>query len=355
MTSYGSNENILIVDDEQSLLEILQYYLTSEGYTCFTAQSGEDALAILSNQPISLMLTDINMPGMDGISLLKNAKEMLPDMAVIMISAVSDRDVAVSALEHGATSYLIKPVNRNDLLINVINALRLRSLEIANRSYQESLEEQVRNRTNKLHASIQNLERSREETILRLTRAAEFRDNETAQHTVRMSYYCKILAQEYGIDNGRCEIIRLSSQLHDIGKIGIPDAILLKPGKLTADEYDFMKQHCQFGYKILAESDAELLQTGAIIAQSHHEKYDGSGYPAGLSGEDIPIEGRIAAISDVFDALTSKRVYKDAMPVDKAVNILKEEKGKHFDPQLVDTFLENMDKILEIREEYTDS
>ena len=350
-----SRHRILVVDDEQDLRILFQRFLDVEGYDCAIAGAGEEALDLLQRETFSVVITDINMPGMSGIDLLREVRSRFPEVAVLVISAVDDRKVAVKALELGAFAYMIKPVSRNELTINVINGLRHRFLEIEHRRQNERLEELVQRRTKRLEEAKQELALASEETVLRLAKAAEFRDDETAQHTLRMSHYCRLIAEKLGFDRERCELIRLASQLHDVGKIGIPDAILLKPGKLTDQEFILMKEHALFGFRILTDSTAALLKTGAIIARSHHERYDGNGYPDGTSGEDIAIEARIAAVADVFDALTSKRVYKKPMPIEQAADILRQDSGKHFDPRLVDIFLENMDSVLAIRERFPDS
>ncbi len=226
---------------------------------------------------------------------------------------------------------------------------------MAHRQQEERLEKLVRQRTRKLEEARRELAAAGEETVIRLAKAAEFRDNETAQHTVRMSEYCGVLARGYGMDEERSELVRLASQLHDVGKLGIPDAILLKPGRLTEEEFAIMKEHAAFGYRILADSRAPVLRIGAVIARGHHEKFDGSGYPDGLAGEDIPVEARIAAVADVFDALTSKRVYKEAMPTDQALAILNRERDRHFDGRLVTVFMDHLDTILAIKEQYRDT
>ena len=355
MADISSAYYILIVDDEPDLCHIFKRFLEVDGYRCLTATGGEEALELLAENEIFLVITDINMPGMSGIDLLREVGARYPEVAVLMLSAVDDRKVAVQSLQLGAFTYMIKPVSRNELVINVINGLRRRFLELEHRRRHEKLEELVQRRTAKLFAAKQELARAGEETVLRLAKAAEFRDDETAQHTVRMSLYCKLIAQGYGFNSERCELIRLASQLHDVGKIGIPDAILLKPGKLTTDEFTIMKEHALFGFRILSDSTVSLLETGAIIARGHHEKYDGSGYPDGISGENIAVESRIAAIADVFDALTTKRVYKDALPVSSAIEILKKGRGVHFDPGLLDIFLAEMDAVIRIREQFRDS
>ncbi|MEW6519430.1 MAG: HD domain-containing phosphohydrolase [Thermodesulfobacteriota bacterium] len=347
MKNMQSLHKVLIVDDEEVICDTFSRLLDYAGYTCQTAQNGKEALSMLEQQHFSLLLSDINMPVMSGLDLLRTVVEKHNDLAVLMISGVDDRDVAINCLEIGAFGYIIKPVQMNELVINVANALHRRELEIINRRYNQQLKELVEARTQELNLA-------REETIMTLGKAAEFRDNETAQHTIRMSHYCQMLARQYGLPESQCELIRLASPLHDIGKIGISDTILLKPGKLTDEEFAIIQQHPEIGYRILADAKSESLRLGASIAYTHHEKFDGSGYPRKLQGCAIPVEGRIAAISDVFDALTTNRVYKSAIEVDKAVEILKQGRGSHFDPDLLDIFLQNMATILRIKEQCAD-
>lgn len=352
---------ILIVDDESYIREILSRWLSKDGYDCVTAGNGEQALQALAQSPVSLMISDIMMPGISGLELLATAKKHYQDLAVIMATAVDDRQVGTQALELGAYGYVIKPLDRNEVLINVANGLHLRRLEMENRRHREQLEQLVEERTRKLQETIHKLQEteqelsiSREETIQRLAMAAEFRDDETALHTVRMGSFCQILAVQAGLPPAECELMRTAGPLHDVGKIGTPDNILLKPGKLTVEEFEIIKKHAEIGHRLLSNSRSTMLEKGAIIAWTHHEKFNGSGYPRGLSGEDIPIEGRIAAICDVFDALTSDRVYKKAYPIDKAVEILREGRGSHFDPVLLDLFLNAMDEVLAIKGEFVD-
>jgi len=338
---------ILIVDDEKAICDTFSRLLVYSGYTCHMAANGREALNLLGQHDFSLILSDINMPLMSGIELLRNVVDKHPELAVIMISGIDDRDVAINCLELGAYGYIIKPVQMNELVINVANALHRRELEIVNKRYNQQLQELVAARTEDLNLA-------REETIMTLGKAAEFRDNETAQHTIRMSHYCRLLAHQYGLSDSQCELIRLASPLHDIGKIGISDKILLKPGKLTPEEFVIIQQHPEIGYRILADAKSDSLRLGASIAYTHHEKFDGTGYPRKMQGATIPIEGRIAAICDVFDALTTNRVYKAAIEVDKAVEIMVEGREKHFDPELLDIFLNNMDSIIRIRKECAD-
>ncbi|MBU0486144.1 MAG: response regulator [Proteobacteria bacterium] len=349
-----AKHEILIVDDEKPVRDLLSRWLQGENYNCTTAASAMEALELLEHKSFSVLVSDINMPGMTGVELLEETRRKYSDMAVVMATAVDDRRISSRVLELGAYSYLIKPFDKSETVINIANAIRLRELELQNRLFSKEMDQLVLDRTRELRDKEAEVRNSREETISCLARAAEFRDNDTAHHTVRMSHYCKLLAEKIGLDTERCELIRTASPLHDVGKIGVPDEILLKPGRLTEQEFEIIKTHTMIGFRILSDSSSELLGLGALIAKTHHEKYDGSGYPEGLSGEDIPLEGRIAAICDVFDALTFDRVYKKAYSVDKAVEIIMEGKGTHFDPGLVDLFLDSMAEVLKVKEKFAD-
>ena len=269
---------------------------------------------------------------------------------------MDDRRYADVAIELGAYGYVLKPFKPNELIINVGNALRRRALEIENRGHREQLEQTVLDRTAALRDTIAQLETSetelrrlREETIRRLSCAAEFRNQETGEHIVRMSLYCSLLARLAGLDPERAEMIRIASPMHDVGKIGIPDRILLKPGRLTDDERKVMEGHAEIGHRILAGSGVELLDLAALMALTHHERIDGKGYPRGLAGDEIPIEGRIAAVADVFDALTSDRVYRPAFQPDEARAMMEDGRGTQFDAELLDLFFERFDDVLAIR------
>lgn len=344
---------ILIVDDDEMLCQLLARWLSKEGYSCTPAYNGEEALHFLAASPFDLMITDLNMPGISGIELLGMIRGKYQNMIAIVVSAVDDRSVAISALELDAFAYIIKPINRNEALINVANALRHLKLELQNREYTEEMSQLVLERTRELKDKEEEVRLSRDETICCLARAAEFRDDDTAQHTIRMGTYCQLLAEKAGLDPEECKLIGSAGPLHDVGKIGIPDHILLKPGKLTPEEFDVIKTHCEIGRRILGNSSSILLKMAAIIAATHHEKVDGSGYPIGLKSDSIPIPGRIAAICDVFDALTFDRVYKKAFTIEKAVAILEEGKGTHFDSRLLDLFLSSLDEILLLKAHYS--
>lgn len=355
------NRTILVVDDEEPIRRLLGYMLQTHGYTVTLAADSREARQQMEDQPFALLLCDVNMPGESGMDLVRNILQEHPYTAAIMVTGLDSSVLANAALDMGAFGYIIKPFESNEVLIDVANALRRRRLEMENRFHRENLEDIVRTRTMALQQALEWLERSekelrlsQEETIERLAIAAEFRDSSTAQHIQRMSHYCEILARKAGLSPERCDLIRTASPMHDIGKIGTPDHVLRKPGKFTAEEFDVIAQHAEIGYKILSGSDSELLKVAAAIAWTHHERFDGTGYPRKLKGEEIPIEGRIASIADNFDALTTERVYKPAFDFDHAKELMLKERGKHFDPELLDLFLSAPDELRRIHDQYTD-
>ena len=355
------NRNILVVDDEEPIRRLLGYMLQTHGYTVTLAADAREARQRMDEQPYALMLCDVNMPGESGMDLVRNLLADRPHTAAIMVTGLDSSVLANAALDMGAFGYIIKPFESNEVLIDVANALRRRRLEVENRLHRDNLEDIVRTRTMALEQALEWLERSekelrlsREETIERLAIAAEFRDSSTAQHIQRMSNYCELLARKLGLAPERVDLIRTASPMHDIGKIGTPDHVLLKPGKFTAEEFDVISQHAEIGYKILSGSDSELLKVAAIIAWTHHERYDGTGYPRKLKGEEIPIEGRIASIADNFDAMTTARVYKPAFDFEHARDLMVNERGKHFDPELLDLFLSSPEDLRHIHDQYAD-
>lgn len=355
------NRNILVVDDEEPIRRLLGYMLQTHGYTVTLAADAREARQRMDEQPFALMLCDVNMPGESGMDLVRNLLADRPHIAAIMVTGLDSSVLANAALDMGAFGYIVKPFESNEVLIDVANALRRRRLEMENRLHRDNLEDIVRTRTMALQQALEWLERSekelrlsREETIERLAIAAEFRDSSTAQHIQRMSHYCELLARKVGLAPERVDLIRTASPMHDIGKIGTPDHVLLKPGKFTAAEFDVISRHAEIGYKILSGSDSELLKVAAIIAWTHHERYDGTGYPRKLKGEEIPIEGRIASIADNFDAMTTARVYKPAFDFEHARDLMIKERGKHFDPELLDLFLSSPDDLRHIHEQYAD-
>jgi cyclic di-GMP phosphodiesterase len=356
MNAPSPSDRILIVDDEEQIRTLLARLLGAQGYDCLTAEDAATGRRVLTETPIALVLSDVNMPGESGIDFTREVLSRHPDTAVVIVTGIDDRRYAEVAIELGAYGYVLKPFKPNELIINVGNALRRRALEIENRGSRERLEQTVLERTAALRDTIAQLESSetelrrlREETIRRLSWAAEFRNQETGEHIVRMSLYCALLARVAGLDPERAEMIRVASPMHDVGKIGVPDRILLKPGRLTDDERRLMESHTEIGHRILAGSGVELLDLAALMAFTHHERIDGAGYPRGLVGDEIPIEGRIAAVADVFDALTSDRVYRHAFQPEEARAMMEEGRGSQFDAVLLDLFFDAFDDVLAIR------
>lgn len=354
---------ILVVDDQEVNVILLQTLLVSEGYNVLTASDGMEALEIIEGSEVDLVLLDVLMPGIDGIEVCRRIRkvEYADYLPVIIVTALADRESRINGKQAGCDDFITKPIDRTELLIRVQNLLLIRLYHRDLRNRNRMLKEAVDKKTAELRGTLELLQRaekktrlSRDETINRLARAAEFRDDDTALHVQRMSHYCALLARQAGVDRARCDMLRMASTLHDVGKIGIPDQILLKPGKLTREEFEVIKTHCDIGLRILDGSEWELLTTAATITWTHHEKFDGSGYPRGLSGEAIPQEGRISAVADVFDALTSKRVHKPAFSVEKSIAIMKEGRGTHFDPGLLDVFLNSLDEVLRLKDEFVD-
>lgn len=343
-------QTIFVVDDEPVNLKLLERILAAEGYRHVVSISDPfSVLAAYQDQQPALILLDINMPGMDGFQVMEQLAGLKDPLAppIVILTAQNQQDSLLQALQHGARDYVTKPFDRRELLMRVRNFLEAHVSHRMVQHQKEHLEVLVRERTRELQDS-------RLEIIRRLGHAAEYRDEETGNHIIRMSQMCALLARKLGWSEPQCDLILQASPMHDIGKIGIPDAILLKPGKLAPDEWETMKMHPEIGARLLDGNDSELLTMAREIALSHHEKWDGSGYPAGLSGEEIPLPGRIAALADVFDALTSERPYKHAWKLEDAVELIRENRGKHFDPQLVDLFLGDIESFLKIKSIYLD-
>jgi putative two-component system response regulator len=352
---------LLIVDDDGALRRWEERVVRDQGYTCDGADDAPSVRLRLAQSRYDLALLDVNIPGESGMELLTHIRSNHPEVAVMMVTGEDSTELALTAIEQGAYGYLIKPVAAGELLINVANALHRRRGELQSQRLMRSLRATAEERGQQLEEALQDLELSetkvwvsQAETIFRLARMVEFRDQETGHHLNRMSCYCVILARRMGFSEDQCEQLRLASQLHDVGKVAVPDSILLKPGKLTAAEFEVIKGHAEKGFQMLAGSASEVVQLGALIAHTHHEHWDGSGYPRGLIGEEIPAEGRIAAVADVFDALTSDRVYRSALPVKSAIEMMRSERGRHFDPDMLDAFLGPLGEIEAIRRAYVD-
>ena len=333
---------VLVVDDDRGICELTSVLLRGQGYECEVATTPGDARAALRRKPISLCLCDLYLGSGFGFELAQEIAELAPDVALVMMSGSDDVAVVEQALVLGAYDYLLKPFRESELAIAVKNALHRRRLEQESRELRRRLEDAVA--------------LSREETIHRLARAVEFRDAPTGRHVERMSAYCRLLARRLGIAGPRAALIQTASLLHDIGKLGIPDRLVAKPGKLSADEWREMQAHTTLGYKLLAGSSSELVELAASIALTHHERVDGGGYPRGLRDGEIPLEGRIAAVCDVFDALTSSRPYRArAFSFDEAVEIMRAERGRAFDAEILDTFLDSLDEVKRIRSAHADN
>jgi putative two-component system response regulator len=355
-------KRILIVDDEKLNQEVLEGMVESLGYTYETAQDGTEALAKLK-LGIDLVLLDVMMPRIDGFEVVRRIREdpEYSHIPIIMVTALTDKESRLRAAEVGANDFITKPIDKTELKVRMASLLKMKEAQDAVKRHQILLEKTVQERTQVLrHALAEMAEAQRHiheahlDTIHRLALAAEYKDENTAGHLHRMSRYSALLAQALNLPSDKVELILHASPMHDVGKIGIPDVILLKPDKLDPEEWEIMKQHTLIGSQILKNSSSPLLQVGEIIALSHHEKWDGSGYPQGLAGEQIPLWGRICAVADVFDALTSVRPYKKALSNEEAYDILLESRGTHLDPRLVDLFLANWDKVKEIQIQYSD-
>lgn len=345
---------VLVVDDEPQVRQLLSRWLRADEYLCAAASSGEEATELLESSEFDLVVCDITMPGISGVDLLALIKYLYPDTAVLMATAIDDRETATRTMELGAYGYLIKPFSRNDVLISVANALERRRLTLLSQEYEKELESKVRERTLEVREQSRQIREREEEIVFRLLSSMGWRDDETGAHARRIGLYSAAMAEVLGWDAEATDNIRLAAPMHDLGKIGIPDAILRKPGKLTAEEFESIKKHTVIGAGILEGSTVPLLQLARDIALSHHEKWDGAGYPHGLAGEDIPECGRIVAVADVYDALVHKRVYKPAFSEDKALSIMKEENGRHFDPKVLQAFLDSLPATRRIREEVPD-
>tara|TARA_R110001583_G_scaffold38455_3_gene124289 strand:+ start:1656 stop:2639 length:984 start_codon:yes stop_codon:yes gene_type:complete len=322
-------QKVLIVDDEPVNLKVLNNIL-KDTYKLIFAKNGFEALRLVEQDKPDLILLDVMMPDMTGYEVCESLKAnaLFKSIPIIFVTALSDAVDEAKGLNIGAVDYISKPVTPAVVKARVKTHLSL--------------------------VDVNELRLTRLQVIQRLGRAAEYKDNETGMHVMRMSHYSRVISLAYGHSEKSADELFHAAPMHDIGKIGIPDSIMLKPGKLTNEEFAAMQKHPEIGAEILGESDSDLIELAKIVSMTHHEKWDGTGYPKQLKGEDIPIEGRIVALADVFDALTSVRPYKGAWSIEKAVDFIEEQKNKHFDPELVDLFVKELDKIIEIKDRWKD-
>ncbi|WP_415715339.1 HD-GYP domain-containing protein [Maridesulfovibrio sp.] len=341
---------ILVVDDEPHNIVLLEGILTKLGHDVVGAENAVVALEKL-DRTFDLVLSDVMMPVMDGFEFVAKIREHaeIYDIPVIMVTTLSQKDDRLKAVEVGANDFITKPIDIVELKTRTESMLKQKSQQDEIKSFQVDLNEMVESRTMELREALARLDDAHVETIHYLCAAAEYKDEDTADHLIRMAEYSRILAEKIGLDSKTVQLIHTSSPMHDIGKIGIPDSVLLKPGKLTAEEWGIMKKHAVLGGNILSTGSSDYINMGASIALSHHEKWDGSGYPNALAGDEIPLPGRICAIADVFDALTSKRPYKEPFSIEKSLEIMKEGSGNHFDPELIRVFFENLDEIIKVK------
>ena len=346
-SSNDPTARILVVDDEPYVRDLVCRWLKSADRICTPAASAEAAWDYLANNEVHLIVSDINMPGRSGMELLADVRKTYPDIAVLMMTGNDQTKTAIEALTHGAWGYLVKPVEREELTFQVAGTLERRQLRIEQRNYARGLEEKLRQHTVEIR-------RAHEETIYRLVTASLCRDEETGMHIKRTGLLSELLARASGWSENEAETIRMAAPMHDVGKIGIPDAILRKPGELTPKEFDVMKTHTLIGAKMLEGSHSDILAMACDIALNHHERWDGTGYPNGIAGTAIPEAARIVSIVDVYDALSHDRVYRQAFPDGKVLSLMQQGCGTQFDPSLFAVFLANYEAIYHLSKENAD-
>jgi putative two-component system response regulator len=334
----------LLVDDSRSVLNFLKQLIEADGNVQATAFTDPvQAMAAAMEHEYDIVLVDYEMPGIDGITFIRKLRALpnFADIPIVMITSIETDEVRMKALEAGATDFLSKRPQALEIRVRLRNLVRL---GVAVRK----LNDRAADLASEVAIATRKLQEREEEIILRLALAVEYRDNDTGEHTLRVAKYSRIIAERLGLPSRLCRDIYLAAPLHDVGKVAIPDNILLKPGRLNEEEMSIIRTHAEIGRRILADSPCELIQIGAMIAAAHHERWDGSGYPSGLKGSEIPIVARVVAVADVFDALTMRRPYKEAMPVEAARHYLEEKKGREFDPACVDAFLSRWEEVVAI-------
>lgn len=341
-------QNAIVIDDQTSNALLIAETLSgiSAELDIVTFTRPLEAVRYAAENPLDLVVTDYSMPDLNGIGVIQQLKLMthLMDLPIVMVTALDDMDLRYAALDAGAADFLTRPINFRECQSRCRNLLKMRSFQIQTRRHTEIL-------TLRIAEVTEDLQKSNMEMLQRLAGAAEKRDTDTGEHLVRMSRYSALLAREIGFNDAEVHVIGMASPLHDIGKIGIPDDILLAPRRLTESELRIMRQHPEIGHDMLQGSSCEAMRMSADIARYHHERFDGTGYPDGLRGEDIPLSARIVAVADVWDALLSPRPYKRPWPEDAAIDLLRGGAGSQFDPTLVDAFLANLSSLQQIRRE----
>jgi response regulator RpfG family c-di-GMP phosphodiesterase len=328
---------ILVADDEEMIRDLISLTLTREGYICIQASNADEGLDIINHHDIDLAILDIMMPGRSGVELLKDIKRITPDTTVLMVTALNDMDTALSCIHLGAEDYITKPFNLDRVVLTINNTMEKRRLILENREYQANLELKVSEQTEVIRAAMGEINIAYEHTLSALVRALDAREKEVGSHSERVMAYTVLLATAAGINSKEHSVLAKGALLHDIGKIGVSDNILLKPGKLDHDEWNIMKLHPQIGYDIL--HDIKYFSEAANLVLHHHERFDGAGYPHGLSGKDIPASARVFALVDTLDAMTSDRPYRKALPFQAVVDEVIKCNGYQFDPDLVNVFL----------------
>lgn len=335
-------QKILVVDDEDRNRRLMEALLVPLGYEVILAVDGEEALRKVQETPPDVILLDVMMPRINGFDVARKLKEneetrIIP---IVMVTALQDLETRIRALEAGADDFLSKPVDKTELQARVHSLVQVKAYNDHMRDYQKELEAEVSKRTEELRKAFETIKTASLDTIYRLSRASEYKDEDTGAHIKRMSNYSAAVARQRGLSKDDVDTILYAAPMHDAGKIGIPDKILLKPGKLDPEEWEIMKQHTTIGGSILSGSDSGFIKLAEVIALTHHEKWDGSGYPRGLKGKDIPLAARIFSLVDVWDALCSDRPYRKAVPEAEVLKYILEISGSHFDPEIVPVFLE---------------
>jgi putative two-component system response regulator len=357
-----TRKRVLVIDDDDGMRRITQMLVESIGHDVELARDGIEGLAKLQ-LGVDLVLLDVVMPGLDGFDVCRRIRQdpLHKDVPVIMVTTLETKEHRLHAVEAGANDFIAKPVDETELRVRTSSVLKMKETQDELKRYHARLEEMVETRTTSLRRALEQMAeaqrvayQSQLETVERLAILAEYKDKVTARHIHRMSEYCAIIARGLKLPPAEVELILHGSRMHDLGKIAVPEAILQKPSGLDPDEWKVMRQHSSVGSAMLENSSSHILQAGRVMAQHHHERWDGSGYPSGLAGSDIPLWGRICAVADVFDAVTSERPYKPAFPNEEALQLLRDGRGTHFDPRVVDVFFERLPEVLVIQEKYKD-